>query len=94
MIVVITSQELGQLLHRSAGKSESVNSQPFQQLQNWLQKHHYTLQPTFPGIDVASMQVYFELQPANKISEQEIAELSQMPGIEGAYRKAAEDLPG
>lgn len=94
MIVVITSQELGQLLHQAAANLESVGNNHFEKLHNWLKKHHYTLQPTFPGIDVESMQVYFHLQPATEISEQEIAELSQMPGIEGAYRKAAEDLPG
>jgi hypothetical protein len=93
MIAVITSPELGKLLHQNTDERHKVEAEQYRKLQSWLDKHHYTLQPTFPGIDVESMQVFFQLQSAKEVSDKEIEALRQLPGIEGAYRKAAEDLP-
>ena len=89
MIVVITTPQLGKLLQDSHGIAGSQNKKLLQ----WLQKHDSLLQPTFPGVEEESMQVYFELQSQHNISDNDLEELRQLPGIEGAYRKAAEEPP-
>ena len=64
------------------------------QLVNWLEEHQCKLVPTFPGIEDENMQTYFSLQSEKDISDAALEKLQGLPGIEGAYRKPEDSLPG
>ena len=89
MIVVITTPQLGKLLQGS----EELSGRQNKKLQQWLQTHHASLRPTFPGVEDETMVVYFQLVSQQHISDVDIEELRELPGIDGAYRKAAEEPP-
>lgn len=90
--MVITSQGLAEILHNLSNDEESL-PYDFSNILTWLKKNNLTLQPTFPGIEEASMLVYFQLGADDEITDKQLEQLRQMPGIEAAYRKGAEELP-
>lgn len=92
MIVVVTSSSLGRLLQQPEGDEEGLKNS-FQKLFDWLKKHACRLQPTFPGTDAENLLVYFNLVCETEIKDDDIVALRKLPGIDGAYRKGAEELP-
>lgn len=94
MIAVSVSSALGKLLHQFEDINHIPHNKKYLALMNWLEKHQSKLVPTFPGIEDENMQTYFYLQAEENIPDAALETLQGLAGIEGAYRKPEDSLPG
>ncbi len=96
MLSVITTPPLGKLLHEFGDIKDLPDDQKvaYKPLLNWLKKKSFKLEANFPDTGEASLQVYFVLQATTAPTEEEVTFLLTLPGIDGAYEKPMEDLPG
>lgn len=94
MIAVSVSSALGKLLHEHEDINHIPHKKKYLALVNWLAEHQSTLTPTFPSIEDENMLTYFTLQSEKEIPEADLKKLQAIAGIEGAYRKPEDSLPG
>lgn len=93
MIVVTTTPELGRLLHQHGAVERIPDDERYRALQQGLQERGCRLTPLFPDTTEESLLTWFELRGTLKGVPAELDALLQLPGIEGAYEKPADDLP-
>ena len=94
MIAVTVSTELGKLLHQSEDLNHTPHNKKYQALLHWLESHKSKLEPTFPGIQDEGMQVHFFLLTNEEITDAMLHNFRSLNGIEAAYRKPEDSLPG
>lgn len=94
MIAVVVSSALGKLLHTNEDIRHTPHKKKYHALLHWLEQHQSKLIPTFPGIDDERLQVHFSLQTNEQITDAMLKNLQSIEGIEGAYRKPEDSLPG
>ena len=94
MIAVIVSSALGKLLHQSEDLYHTPHNKKYQALLHWLESHKSKLVPTFPGVQDEGMQVHFSLLTDEEITDAMLQKFRSLDGIEAAYRKPEDSLPG
>ena len=94
MIAVQTSSVLAQLLHSYGSIENFPGNNDYKVLQDWLKDKGSKLVPTFPGIEAGDMQTFFQLQHTLPLSPSDLSQFLQLPGIEAAYEKPNDELPG
>ena len=94
MIAIVVSSALGKLLHQHEDINHIPHQRKYLALINWLEQNQSKLVPTFPGIEDENMQTHFTLQTEKNISDAALENLQSLAGIEGAYRKPEDSLPG
>ena len=94
MIAVVVSSALGKLLHQAEDIRHSPHKKKYQALLHWLEQHQSKLVPTFPGVADEGMQAHFTLDTREEITDAMLKTLQSFEGIEGAYRKPEDSLPG
>lgn len=94
MIAVNTSLALAKKLHENGSINNFADNHDYESLQEWLEINKATLTPTFPGIHDESMQTYFQLNTPATLSAKDLNQFLHLPGIEAAYEKPMDELPG
>ncbi len=88
--------ELARLIHQfgSSQQVPTIKYVPFAQLFNWLKDSHCSLAPTFPASTDQGLLPFFSLIATKPISDTALQQLQKLPGVEGAYSKPDDALPG
>ncbi len=93
MINVVTTSALGKLLFQHGSFENFPNANDYLSLQKWLEKKQARLNPTFPENEDQQLRNHYRLEANLEISQEDLDNLLKMPGIDGAFKKPADDLP-